>query len=106
MTIRNHCAVLGDADVCQVSPIFQRRRGGRIEDDHLPFYNRGLHNILHLIATPFPAVWHTEQDTVDNLDFEWVELFQETFSRYSMILNSFDFNLFLKGTWMSTFHLE
>jgi Peptidase family M28 len=31
---------------------------GWIDDDHMPFLKRGV-NILHLIATPFPAVWHT-----------------------------------------------
>lgn len=31
---------------------------GGIEDDHLPFLERGV-NILHVIASPFPSVWHT-----------------------------------------------
>lgn len=31
---------------------------GGIEDDHLPFLERGV-NILHIIASPFPTVWHT-----------------------------------------------
>jgi glutaminyl-peptide cyclotransferase len=31
---------------------------GGIEDDHLPFLERGV-NILHIIASPFPNVWHT-----------------------------------------------
>jgi glutaminyl-peptide cyclotransferase len=30
---------------------------GGIEDDHLPFLQRGV-NILHLIPNPFPTVWH------------------------------------------------
>lgn len=34
--------------------------GGYIEDDHVPFLRRGV-PILHLIATPFPKVWHTIQ---------------------------------------------
>jgi len=31
---------------------------GRIADDHMPFLHRGV-NILHVIASPFPSVWHT-----------------------------------------------
>jgi glutaminyl-peptide cyclotransferase len=27
-------------------------------DDHLPFLHRGV-SVLHLIADPFPTVWHT-----------------------------------------------
>lgn len=33
-------------------------QAGRIEDDHLPFMRLGV-PILHVIATPFPRVWHT-----------------------------------------------
>ncbi|KAK2878333.1 hypothetical protein Q8A67_019124 [Cirrhinus molitorella] len=38
-----------------------------ILDDHIPFLNRGV-RILHLISTPFPAVWHTFDDNEENLD--------------------------------------
>jgi glutaminyl-peptide cyclotransferase len=31
---------------------------GYIEDDHVPFLRKGV-NILHVIASPFPLVWHT-----------------------------------------------
>jgi hypothetical protein len=31
---------------------------GYIGDDHLPFLQKGV-SILHLIAEPFPRVWHT-----------------------------------------------
>jgi len=31
---------------------------GHIEDDHIPFLKRGV-NILHVIAAPFPHVWHS-----------------------------------------------
>jgi glutaminyl-peptide cyclotransferase len=42
---------------------FVRRTGqehnvGYIADDHVPFLQRGV-NILHVIASPFPRVWHT-----------------------------------------------
>ena len=29
-----------------------------IEDDHLPFIQKGV-SVLHIIASPFPRVWHT-----------------------------------------------
>ncbi len=35
-------------------------------DLHLP--PAGV-KVLHLISSPFPSVWHTEQDTVANLDW-------------------------------------
>ncbi|KAM4642565.1 glutaminyl-peptide cyclotransferase-like protein [Discoglossus pictus] len=37
-----------------------------VEDDHVPFVQRGV-PALHVIATPFPAVWHTRDDTEVNL---------------------------------------
>ncbi|XP_005146085.3 glutaminyl-peptide cyclotransferase [Melopsittacus undulatus] len=40
---------------------------GLIEDDHIPFLLRGV-PVLHLIPSPFPAVWHTMEDTEENLD--------------------------------------
>ena len=43
-------------------------RGG-ISDDHLPWMNLGV-PILHLIASPFPAVWHTERDNLSALDYQ------------------------------------
>ena len=33
---------------------------GHVEDDHIPFLYKGV-SILHLIAVPFPHVWHTIQ---------------------------------------------
>ncbi|KAG8708862.1 hypothetical protein FRC08_018666 [Ceratobasidium sp. 394] len=39
---------------------------GGIEDDHLPFLERGV-NILHVIASPFPRVWHTLADDASAL---------------------------------------
>ncbi|XP_043853749.1 glutaminyl-peptide cyclotransferase-like protein isoform X2 [Dromiciops gliroides] len=39
---------------------------GAVDDDHVPFLRRGV-PILHLIPTPFPAVWHTPADTEANL---------------------------------------
>ncbi|KAJ8125410.1 hypothetical protein O1611_g8228 [Lasiodiplodia mahajangana] len=44
---------------------------GFVEDDHIPFMRRGV-PILHLIATPFPAVWHTINDDGAHLDMPTV----------------------------------
>ncbi|KAL8934582.1 MAG: hypothetical protein Q9211_005152 [Gyalolechia sp. 1 TL-2023] len=43
-----------------------RWMGGAIEDDHLPFMDRGV-DVLHLIPLPFPRVWHTRDDDGDHL---------------------------------------
>ncbi|KAL2131558.1 hypothetical protein VTI74DRAFT_4882 [Chaetomium olivicolor] len=40
---------------------------GFVQDDHVPFMRRGV-NILHIIPTPFPAVWHTMDDDGAHLD--------------------------------------
>ena len=44
---------------------------GAIEDDHLPFMARGV-EILHLIAVPFPRVWHNMDDDGEHLDMKTV----------------------------------
>jgi len=43
-----------------------------IEDDHIPFMARGV-EILHIIPSPFPAVWHTMNDDGEHLDLPTVE---------------------------------
>ena len=43
-----------------------------IEDDHVPFQARGV-DILHMIPTPFPAVWHKITDDGEHLDLATVE---------------------------------
>ncbi|KAM3068201.1 hypothetical protein ACMFMG_011248 [Clarireedia jacksonii] len=45
---------------------------GGIQDDHLPFMARGV-EILHIIPTPFPDVWHTINDDGEHLDMPTVE---------------------------------
>ncbi|XP_019743210.1 glutaminyl-peptide cyclotransferase-like a [Hippocampus comes] len=45
---------------------------GLVEDDHIPFLRRGV-PVLHVIATPFPNVWHTLDDTEENLHRPTVE---------------------------------
>jgi hypothetical protein len=46
--------------------------GGLVQDDHLPFMARGV-EVLHLIPTPFPSVWHTEKDDGEHLDIPTTE---------------------------------
>ncbi|KAK8009064.1 hypothetical protein PG991_011615 [Apiospora marii] len=40
---------------------------GYVEDDHIPFMERGV-PILHVIPTPFPPQWHTMDDDAAHLD--------------------------------------
>jgi hypothetical protein len=46
--------------------------GGMVEDDHVPFMARGV-EVLHLIPSPFPSVWHTERDDGEHLDMPTTE---------------------------------
>ncbi|KAF7311376.1 Peptide hydrolase [Mycena kentingensis (nom. inval.)] len=39
---------------------------GGIEDDHIPFLKQGV-DVLHLITSPFPSVWHTVRDDASAL---------------------------------------
>lgn len=48
------------------------RMGGMVSDDHLPFMARGV-EILHMIPTPFPRVWHELDDDGEHLDLDTVE---------------------------------
>ena len=43
-----------------------------IEDDHLPFMARGV-EVLHLIPSPFPKVWHKMTDDGEHLDLDTVD---------------------------------
>ncbi|VDM04937.1 unnamed protein product [Schistocephalus solidus] len=42
-----------------------------IEDDHIPFIDRGV-PVLHLIPLPFPPQWHTLEDNLENVDMRTV----------------------------------
>lgn len=42
-----------------------------IDDDHAPFLHRGV-EVLHMIPTPFPAVWHKIEDDGEHLDLPTV----------------------------------
>ncbi|KAH7313515.1 peptidase family M28-domain-containing protein [Stachybotrys elegans] len=44
---------------------------GYIEDDHVPFMKRGV-EILHIIPSPFPDVWHKMEDDGEHLDLPTV----------------------------------
>merc|ERR1719234_2168951 len=44
-----------------------------VQDDHVPFYNLGLRQILHMIATPFPSVWHTLADDATALHYPTIK---------------------------------
>lgn len=46
--------------------------GGAIGDDHVPFLARGV-EVLHLIPSPFPKVWHRITDDGEHLDVDVVE---------------------------------
>lgn len=43
-----------------------------MQDDHIPFIARGV-NVLHLIPSRFPSVWHTMRDDAEHLDIPTVE---------------------------------
>lgn len=49
-----------------------RSSGAFIEDDHIPFLKRNV-NVLHIIPSPFPSVWHTAADDVTALDYRTIE---------------------------------
>lgn len=55
--------------------------GGRIQDDHEPFMARGV-EVLHLIPTPFPRVWHQMDDDGEHLDLK-------TVSDWSLLITAF-----------------
>ncbi|KAF8913522.1 glutaminyl-peptide cyclotransferase-like protein [Mucidula mucida] len=65
---------------------FQPRHGtphnlGHIGDDHVPFLQRGV-SVLHVIAEPFPHVWHRLSDDASALDIP-------TMRRWNLILRVF-----------------
>ncbi|KAF9564363.1 hypothetical protein CPC08DRAFT_748412 [Agrocybe pediades] len=54
---------------------------GHVGDDHVPFLQRGV-SVLHLIAEPFPRVWHTIKDDASALDLP-------TLRRWNIMLRVF-----------------
>ncbi|KAK7034077.1 hypothetical protein VNI00_012508 [Paramarasmius palmivorus] len=75
-----------DMDADKWKSYFVKRSGhqvahGYVGDDHVPFLHRGV-PILHLIAEPFPAVWHRLSDNADALDIA-------TMRRWNILLRVF-----------------
>ncbi|TPX47416.1 hypothetical protein SeMB42_g02384 [Synchytrium endobioticum] len=48
------------------------RYAGGVEDDHIPFQRRGV-PVAHVIAVPFPTVWHTLHDDGSALDLNVIK---------------------------------
>jgi len=48
-----------------------------IDDDYLPFRQKGLDRIFHVIDTPYPSVWHTVEDNYSALDMRYVYRFAQ-----------------------------
>ncbi|KAH9421139.1 hypothetical protein DERP_010079 [Dermatophagoides pteronyssinus] len=57
-----------------------------VRDDHLPFIIRNV-PVLHLIPHPFPRIWHSMDDNLDNLNFNSI-------SRFVTIMQIFLLNYF------------
>lgn len=71
----NMCSVHG----CDEDDFAQR---GSIADDHLPFMARGV-QILHMIPSPFPDVWHEITDDGEHLDLPTVDDWSMIFTGFA-----------------------
>lgn len=62
---------------------FNQRRayhlGPQLQDDHTPWTHKGV-AALHIIPVPFPTVWHTPEDNIDNVVWDHVEDLTKIFS--------------------------
>ncbi|XP_023164070.1 glutaminyl-peptide cyclotransferase [Drosophila hydei] len=58
-----------------------RPAGGFTDDDHRPFLEENV-PVLHLIATPFPANWHTPNDNAANLHWPSIRNFNRIFRNF------------------------
>lgn len=56
---------------------------GYISDDHVPFMQRGV-DILHLIPSPFPSVWHKMEDDGEHLDMPTVHDFARIVTAFTV----------------------
>ncbi|KAL6712372.1 hypothetical protein ACN47E_000249 [Coniothyrium glycines] len=69
--------------------------GGFVQDDHVPFMARGV-EILHIIPTPFPRVWHEMADDGEHLDMDtvedWTKVVMAFTAEWMELEGSFDFN--------------
>lgn len=86
-TLEEHFRVLsafnssGDPWFPDVNKDEDRWMGGMVQDDHVPFMARGV-EVLHLIPTPFPRVWHHIDDDGEHLDLK-------TVSDWSVLITAF-----------------
>ncbi|KAL8669424.1 MAG: hypothetical protein Q9168_005981 [Polycauliona sp. 1 TL-2023] len=64
---RDNAAFLTEADKTG-----GRWLGGMIGDDHVPFMEKGV-EVLHIIPSPFPHVWHRMEDDGAHLDLPTVK---------------------------------
>ncbi|EDW73411.2 uncharacterized protein Dwil_GK17529 [Drosophila willistoni] len=55
--------------------------GGQVDDDHRPFLEENV-PVLHLIATPFPDVWHTPKDNAEHLHWPSIRNFVKVFRSF------------------------
>ena len=55
--------------------------GNSIDDDHKPFEQRGV-PIIHVIASPFPKVWHTLGDNANAINRSTVEKLNMIFRNF------------------------
>lgn len=81
----------GDSWFPDVKKDSGRWMGGMVEDDHIPFMARGV-EVLHLIPSPFPRVWHHMDDDGEHLDLDTVadwSLLITAFAAEWMDLNRF-----------------
>lgn len=79
---------------------------GSIQDDHIPFYRRGVKKILHIIPPEFPSVWHKTTDDASALDDKtmrnWITLFKGFVSQHLRLeLRSVHRWRWWCNTWMS-----
>ncbi|KAH8816379.1 glutaminyl-peptide cyclotransferase-like protein [Xylogone sp. PMI_703] len=52
-----------------------------VQDDHLPFMARGV-EVLHIIPSPFPVVWHKMADDGEHLDIPTVQDWSKIFTAF------------------------
>ena len=73
----------------------QGRRQFMIQDDHLPFLVRGV-EVLHLIPSRFPSVWHKMTDDGAHLDMDTVEDWARLMSAF--VAEWMDLDAFMAAT--------
>jgi len=72
-----------------------RWTGGMVLDDHVPFMDRGV-EVLHIIPTPFPRVWHEMDDDGEHLDMDTVNDWSKLVTAF--IAEWMDLDGFLEAT--------